>query len=55
MFFPGTPSIFASGDSVYMLLKCMCNNISIEKKTNKQTHDKGVSCHIMSYFNIHCS
>ena len=32
MFFPGTPKIFLPGDSVFMLFKCMCNNISIEKK-----------------------
>ena len=32
MFFPGTPDIFVPGDSVFMLFKCMCNNISIEKK-----------------------
>ena len=32
MFFPGTPNIFVPGDSVFMLFKCMCNNISIEKK-----------------------
>ena len=31
MFFPGTPNIFVPGDSVFMLFKCMCNNISIEK------------------------
>ena len=34
MFFPGTPNIFVPGDSVFILLKCMCNNISIEK-TNR--------------------
>ena len=32
MFFPGTPNIFVPGDSVFMLFKCMCNNVSIEKK-----------------------
>ena len=32
MFFPGTPNIFVPGDSVFMLFKCMCNNISMEKK-----------------------
>ena len=32
MFFPGTPNIFVPGDSVFMLFKCMGNNISIEKK-----------------------
>ena len=32
MFFPGTPNIFVTGDSVFMLFKCMRNNISIEKK-----------------------
>ena len=31
MFSPGTPNIFVPGDSVFMLFKCMCNNISIEK------------------------
>ena len=35
MFFPGTPNIFVPGDSVFMLFKCMCNNISIEKKKKK--------------------
>ena len=30
MFFPGTPNIFVPGDSVFMLFKCMCNNILIE-------------------------
>ena len=33
MFFPGTLNIFTPGDSAFMLLKCMCNNISIEKKS----------------------
>ena len=32
MFFPVTPNIFVPGDSAFMLLKCMCNNILIEKK-----------------------
>ena len=32
MFFPGTPKTFLPGDSVFMLFKCMCNHISIEKK-----------------------
>ena len=32
MFSPGTPNIFVPGDSVSMLLKCVCNNISTEKK-----------------------
>ena len=36
MFFPGTPSIFVPGDSVFMLLRCMCNNILLEKKTKTQ-------------------
>ena len=31
MFFPGTFNIFVPGDSVFMLLKCMCNNILIKK------------------------
>ena len=31
-FFPGTPNILVPGDSAFMLFKCMCNNISIEKK-----------------------
>ena len=30
MFFPGTPNIFAPSAKVFMLLKCMCNNILIE-------------------------
>ena len=38
MFFPGTPNIFVPGDSVFMLFKCMCNNISIEKKINKENY-----------------
>ena len=33
MFFLGTSDIFVPGDSIFMLLNCMCNNISIEKKT----------------------
>ena len=33
MFFPGTPNIFVPGDSVFMLLKFIRSNISIEKKT----------------------
>ena len=32
MFFPGTLNIFVPGDNVFMFFKCMCNNISIEKK-----------------------
>ena len=32
MFFPGTSNLFVPADSVFMFLKCMCNNISIEKK-----------------------
>ena len=36
MFFPGTPNIFVPGDSVFMLLKCMCNNISTEIKIKKK-------------------
>ena len=32
MFFPGTTNIFVPGDSAFLLFKCMCNNISIEKK-----------------------
>ena len=35
MLFPGTPNMFVPGDSVFMLLKFMCNNISIEKKPKK--------------------
>ena len=38
MFFPGTPIIFVPGDSVFMLLKCMRNNISIEKKKKKSRY-----------------
>ena len=37
MFFPGTPNIFVPGDSVFMLFKCMCHNISIEKKKTSAT------------------
>ena len=33
MFFPGAPNIFVPDDSVFMLLKCMHNNILIEKKS----------------------
>ena len=40
MFFPGTPSIFVPGDSVFMLLRCMCNNILLEKK-KKNTRSNG--------------
>ena len=36
MFFPGIPNIFVPGDSVFMLFKCMCNNISIVKKEKKR-------------------
>ena len=36
MFFPGIPSIFVPGDSVFMLFKCMCNYISIVKKEKKK-------------------
>ena len=32
MFFPGNPNILVLGDSVFMLFKCMYNNISTEKK-----------------------
>ena len=31
MFFSGIPNIFVPGDSVFMLFKCMCDDISIEK------------------------
>ena len=33
MSFPGTSSVYVPCDSLCMLFKCMCNNISIEKKT----------------------
>ena len=32
MFFLRTPNILVPGDSVFMLLKCMCNNVSTEIK-----------------------
>ena len=32
MLFPGTPNICVPVDSIFMFLKCMRNNISIEKK-----------------------
>ena len=32
MFSPGTPNIFVLCDSVFMLRKCLCENISIEQK-----------------------
>ena len=32
MFFPSTPNIFIPGDSVFMLLKFIRSNITIEKK-----------------------
>ena len=35
MFFPGTNNTFAPGDSVFMLLKCMCNNMSIKNTIPK--------------------
>ena len=41
MFFPDTPNIFAPGDSVFMLFRCICNNISIEK--NKERKQKQVT------------
>ena len=37
MFFPGAPNIFLSGDSVFMLFKCMRNNILIEKNKKNKT------------------
>ena len=40
MFFPGTPNTFVPGDSVFMLFKCMCNNVSIEKKIIQIIHDE---------------
>ena len=36
MFFLGTPNVFVPSDSVFMLFKCMCNNISIEKKEDTE-------------------
>ena len=39
MFFPVTSSVFVLGDSVFMLFKCMCNDISIEKKYNMHWPD----------------
>ena len=42
MFFPGTPNIFVPGDSVLMLLKCVCNNIPVEKKVNFNFSEKGL-------------
>ena len=39
MFFPGTPNVFVPSDSVFILLKCMCNNISIEKKIKQRSAD----------------
>ena len=38
MFSPGTLNMFVLGDSVFMLLKCICNNILIEKNTEKTTN-----------------
>ena len=35
MFFPGTSNVFLPDDSVFILLKCMCNNILIEKKMSR--------------------
>ena len=32
MFFPSTPNIFIPGDGVFMLLKFIRSNITIEKK-----------------------
>ena len=45
MFFPGTSKMFVTGDSVFMLLKCMYNNISIEK-SNKQTNKQKIQVHV---------
>ena len=44
MFFPGTPKTFLPGDSVFMLFKCMCNNISIEKKALKYSKCASIYC-----------
>ena len=41
MFFPGIPNIFVPRDSVCMLLKCMCNNISTEKKNWQELKGNG--------------
>ena len=49
MFFPGTPNIFVPGDSVFMLLKCMCINISIEKK-NKNWCISNLVKHVLELF-----
>ena len=36
MFFSGNPNIFGVlDDSVFILLKCMCNNITIEKQITR--------------------
>ena len=45
MFFPGPLNIFVPGDSAFMLLKCMCDNISTEKKkqTKEPTHYSNLS------------
>ena len=42
MFFLGTPNIFVPGDGVFMLLKCMCNNISMEKNDRFTSNNRKV-------------
>ena len=42
MFFPGNPNILVLGDSVFMLFKCMCNNISTERKPCLVEHALGL-------------
>ena len=32
MFFPGTSNTFVPDNSVFMLFKCMCNNIDTKKE-----------------------
>ena len=36
MFFAGTPNISEPSDSVFMLFKCTCNNVSTEKRIFEQ-------------------
>ena len=45
MFFPGPLNIFVPGDSAFMVLKCMYDNISTEKKkqTKEPTHYSNLS------------
>ena len=48
MFFPGPLNIFVPGDSAFMLLKCMCDNISTEKKNKLKNRLITLTFHMKS-------